>query len=44
MKEIVIYVLYENIDQILPNKSYGPMHYKKGVTCVTIGHVLYTML
>ena len=24
-------VLYENIDQILPNKSNGPMYYKIGV-------------
>jgi len=23
--------LYENIDQILPNKLHGPMHYNKGV-------------
>ena len=29
-----VYVLYENIDQILPNRSHGPMHYKIGVTCV----------
>ena len=27
-------VLYENIDQILPNKLHGPMHYNIGVTCV----------
>jgi len=32
-------VLYENIDQILPNKLHGPMHYKIGVTCVYSGHV-----
>ena len=24
-------VLYENIDQILPNTSHGPMYYKIGV-------------
>ena len=27
-------LLYENIDQILPNKLHRPMHYKIGVTCV----------
>jgi len=27
-------ISYENIDQILPNKLQGPMHYKIGVTCV----------
>ena len=27
-------LLYVNIDQILPNKLHGPMHYKIGVTCV----------
>ena len=26
-------VLYENIDQIIPNKLHRPMHYKIGVTC-----------
>jgi len=26
--------LLENIDQILPNKLHGPMHYKIGVTRV----------
>jgi len=31
--------LYENIDQILPNISHGPMHYKIGGTCVYNGHV-----
>jgi len=30
----VTLLLYENIDQILPNKLHGPMHYKIGVTCV----------
>ena len=28
------WLLYENIDQILPNILHGPMHYKIGVTCV----------
>ena len=27
-------VLYENIDQILPNILHRPMHDKTGVTCV----------
>jgi len=36
--------LYENIDQILPNKLHVPMHYKIGVTCVYIGHAFYTLL
>jgi len=35
-------ILYENIDQILPNKSHEPMHYKIGVTCLYNGHVFYT--
>jgi len=37
-------VLYENIDQILPNKVHGPMHYRKGVTFVYNGHtrVIYS--
>jgi len=34
--------LYENIDQILPNKSHEPMHYKIGVTCLYNEHVFYT--
>ena len=29
-----VFVLYENIDQILLNKLHVPMHYKIGVTCV----------
>ena len=37
-------VLYENIDEILPNKLHGPMYYKIGVTCVYHGHVFYTLL
>jgi len=36
-------VLYENIDQSLPNKLHGPMHYKIGVTCVYNEHVFYTL-
>ena len=32
-----------NIDLELRNKSHGPMHYKKDVTCIYNGHVLYTM-
>jgi len=35
-------VLFENIDQILPNKLRGPMHYNIGLTCVYNGHVFYT--
>jgi len=37
-------VLYENIDQILQNKLYGPLHYKIGVTCVYNAHMCYTLL
>ena len=38
-------VMYENIDQIRPNKLYRPMHYKIGVvTCVYNGHGFYTLL
>ena len=37
-------VLYENIDQILLNKSHGPMHYKIGVTCIYHGHVFFTLV
>ena len=37
-------LLYVNIDQILPNKLHGPMHYKIGVICVYSGHVFYTLL
>jgi len=44
VKEIYNLILYENIDQILPNKLHGPMHYKIGVTCVYNGHVFYTLL
>ena len=39
-----MYVLHENIVQILPNTLHGPTHYKIGVTCVYNGHVLYTLL
>jgi len=28
----------------LRNKSYGPMHYKIGDTCVYNGHVFYILL
>ena len=38
------WLLYENIDQILPNKLHGPMNYKIDVTCVYNGHVFYTLL
>jgi len=34
----------KNIDQILPNKLHGPMHYKIGPPCVYNGHVFYTQL
>jgi len=37
-------VLYEDIDQVLPNKLYEPVHYKIGVTCVYNGHMFYTLL
>jgi len=40
----VIKVLYENIDQKIPNKLHGPMYYKIGVTRVYNGHVFYTLL
>ena len=36
-------VLYENIDQILPNELHGQMHYHIGVTCVSNGHMFYTL-
>jgi len=36
--------MYENFDQILPNKLHGPMHYKIGVTSVYKGHGFYTLL
>jgi len=41
---ILYYILYENIDQILPNTLIGPMYNKIGVTCVYNGHVFYTPL
>jgi len=48
MEAIKLYIynmlLYENMDQILPNKLHGPMHYHIGVTCVYNGHVFYTLL
>ena len=37
-------VLYENIDQKLPSKLHGTMHYRIGVTSVYNGHVFYTLL
>ena len=37
-------VLYENIDQILHNKSHGPMQYTIGFTCVYMyGHMFYSL-
>jgi len=36
--------LYTNIDQTLPIKLNGLMHYKIGDTCVYNGHVFYTLL
>ena len=37
-----LYVLYENIDQLLPNKSHGPMHYKNRChMCIQWTRVLY---
>ena len=35
-------LLYEKIDQTVPNKSHGPMYCKIGDTCVDSGHVFYT--
>ena len=37
-------VLYNNIDQTLPNKLDGPTHCNVGVTCVSNDHVFYTLL
>ena len=37
-------VLYETIDQILPDKLHGPMQYKISVTYVYNEHVFYTQL
>ena len=34
LSEAIDYFGYTNIHQKLQNKSYGPMHYKIGVTCV----------
>ena len=39
MVYIIIVLLYENIDQILPNRLHGPMQHKIDVTCVYNGHV-----
>jgi len=44
LPSVLILVLYENIDQILPNKIQEPMHYKISVTCEYNGHVFYTLL
>ena len=44
MNDVQDSILYTNIDQILPNKSHGPMHYKTGVSFVNNGHVFYTRL
>ena len=38
---INVLVLYENIDQILPNKLHA---LQIGDTCVYNGHVFYTLL
>ena len=37
-------LLYENIDQILPNKLHGPIRSKIGVTCGYNGYAIYTLL
>jgi len=38
-------VLYENIDQILPNKLHATMHYKTGLyTCIQWTRVLYSVV
>ena len=42
--DLVCIILYENIDQILPNKLHGPMHYKIGDACIYNGHLFYTLL
>jgi len=39
-----MYMLYGNIDQLLPNKLHGQMHYEIGVACVHNGHLLFTLL
>ena len=44
MVYIIIVLLYENIDQILPNRLHGPMQHKIGGTCIYNGHVFYTLL
>ena len=36
-------VLYGNIDQILPNKLSGQLHYKICDTCIYDGHVFYIL-
>ena len=42
--DCIYIVLYEIIDQTLPNKLHGLMHYKIGVTCEYNEHVFYTLL
>ena len=39
-----MHILYTNIDLKLPNKLHGPMHYKKGVTCVFDGHMFIRVI
>ena len=39
---VCLNVLYENINQIFPNKLHGPIHYVICVTYVYNGHVFYT--
>ena len=34
-------VLYKNNDLKLQNKLHGLVHYKKGVTCISNGHVFF---
>ena len=41
-----MFILCENNDQTLSNKSHGPMHYTIDVTCVINGetHEIYNLL
>ena len=42
---ILTVVLYENIDQILPNKLHGPMHYtNRFYMCIQRTRVLYSVV
>ena len=43
LDSIELCVLYEDIDQTLPNKLHGQTHDKLCVTCVYNGHVFYTL-